>query len=143
MATAKVEAAKKVLAKAEELFRKQFSNRALKNRKELKKQLAEESARKEKPTPRAPRKKLSKEETKKYLETSKQISELKQEIGKKGGGKYLGKDSFADNARKMKTDTYVNSVNPGYKLKKGGMVKKCRMDGIALRGKTRAKQRSK
>ena len=36
MATAKVEAAKKVLAKAEELFRKQFSNRALKNRKELK-----------------------------------------------------------------------------------------------------------
>ncbi len=29
----------------------------------------------------------------------------------------------------------------GYK--DGGKVKKCRMDGIALRGKTRAKQRSK
>ena len=28
-------------------------------------------------------------------------------------------------------------------LKEGGMVKKCRMDGIALRGKTRAKERSK
>ena len=28
-------------------------------------------------------------------------------------------------------------------FKKGGMVKKCRMDGIALRGKTRAKERSK
>ena len=28
-------------------------------------------------------------------------------------------------------------------MKKGGMVKKCRMDGIALRGKTRAKERSK
>ena len=27
--------------------------------------------------------------------------------------------------------------------KAGGMVKKCRMDGIALRGKTRAKERSK
>ena len=28
-------------------------------------------------------------------------------------------------------------------MKKGGPVKKCRMDGIALRGKTRAKERSK
>ena len=28
-------------------------------------------------------------------------------------------------------------------LKEGGTVKKCRMDGIALRGKTRAKERSK
>ena len=28
-------------------------------------------------------------------------------------------------------------------FKEGGMVKKCRMDGIALRGKTRAKERSK
>jgi len=28
-------------------------------------------------------------------------------------------------------------------LKEGGKVKKCRMDGIALRGKTRAKERSK
>jgi len=31
----------------------------------------------------------------------------------------------------------------GLNYKKGGMVKKCRMDGIALRGKTRAKERSK
>ena len=28
-------------------------------------------------------------------------------------------------------------------MKKGGKVKKCRMDGIAIRGKTRAKERSK
>jgi hypothetical protein len=28
-------------------------------------------------------------------------------------------------------------------MKKGGMVKKCKMDGIAIRGKTRAKERSK
>ena len=32
--------------------------------------------------------------------------------------------------------------NMGF-MKKGGRVKKCRMDGIALRGKTRAKERSK
>jgi hypothetical protein len=31
----------------------------------------------------------------------------------------------------------------GLNYKVGGMVKKCRMDGIALRGKTRAKERSK
>ena len=31
----------------------------------------------------------------------------------------------------------------GLNYKKGGMVKKCRMDGIALRGKTRAKERGK
>ena len=30
-----------------------------------------------------------------------------------------------------------------YEFKEGGTVKKCRMDGIALRGKTRAKERSK
>tara|TARA_R110002167_G_C12342089_1_gene621274 strand:- start:29 stop:397 length:369 start_codon:yes stop_codon:yes gene_type:complete len=29
------------------------------------------------------------------------------------------------------------------RYKKGGKIKKCRMDGIAIRGKTRAKQRSK
>ena len=33
--------------------------------------------------------------------------------------------------------------NVKMKYKKGGAVKKCRMDGIALRGKTRAKERSK
>ena len=37
--------------------------------------------------------------------------------------------------------TNIKLPNPG--MKKGGTVKKCRMDGIALRGKTRAKQRSK
>ena len=31
----------------------------------------------------------------------------------------------------------------GRAMKKGGMVKKCKMDGIALRGLTRAKERSK
>ena len=37
--------------------------------------------------------------------------------------------------------TNIKLPNPG--MKTGGMVKKCRMDGIALRGKTRAKERSK
>ena len=37
--------------------------------------------------------------------------------------------------------TNIKLPNPG--MKKGGMVKKCKMDGIALRGKTRAKERSK
>jgi len=34
-------------------------------------------------------------------------------------------------------------IEAGVTFKKGGAVKKCRMDGIALRGKTRAKERSK
>jgi hypothetical protein len=37
----------------------------------------------------------------------------------------------------------IKSGNKKIKMKKGGKVKKCRMDGIALRGKTRAKERSK
>jgi len=38
-------------------------------------------------------------------------------------------------------DKVIGKAYPEYK--KGGVVKKCRMDGIALRGKTRAKERSK
>ena len=34
-------------------------------------------------------------------------------------------------------------IEAGVTFKEGGAVKKCRMDGIALRGKTRAKERSK
>ena len=34
-------------------------------------------------------------------------------------------------------------IEAGFTFKEGGMVKKCRMDGIALRGKTKAKERSK
>ena len=37
----------------------------------------------------------------------------------------------------------IKSGNKKIKMKKGGMVKKCRMDGIALRGKTRAQERGK
>ena len=40
----------------------------------------------------------------------------------------------------------MNAARKSMGMKKGGAVKKmkkCRMDGIALRGKTRAKQRSK
>ena len=37
----------------------------------------------------------------------------------------------------------MNRARASMGMKKGGMVKKCRMDGIALRGKTRAKDRSK
>ena len=42
-----------------------------------------------------------------------------------------------------KINTKEERKAAGLNYKKGGMVKKCRMDGIALRGKTRAKERSK
>jgi len=42
-----------------------------------------------------------------------------------------------------KINTKEERKAAGLDYKKGGMVKKCRMDGIALRGKTRAKERSK
>jgi hypothetical protein len=37
----------------------------------------------------------------------------------------------------------MNRARASMGMKKGGMVKKCKMDGIAIRGKTRAKERSK
>jgi hypothetical protein len=37
----------------------------------------------------------------------------------------------------------MNRARSSMGMKKGGMVKKCKMDGIAIRGKTRAKERSK
>ena len=42
-----------------------------------------------------------------------------------------------------KGENKQGGIEAGVTFKKGGMVKKCRMDGIALRGKTRAKERSK
>ena len=52
---------------------------------------------------------------------------------------YVG-DVGKKSAKKPSIRDYDNS---GMNYKKGGTVKKCRMDGIALRGKTRAKERSK
>ena len=44
----------------------------------------------------------------------------------------------------VKWEVGLEAVDKAYpEYKKGGVVKKCRMDGIALRGKTRAKERSK
>ena len=42
-----------------------------------------------------------------------------------------------------KGENKQGGIEAGVTFKKGGKVKKCRMDGIALRGKTRAKERSK
>jgi len=53
------------------------------------------------------------------------------ELAKDGGRLYVGNEAF---------DASLDAID---RMKKGGMVKKCRMDGIALRGKTRAKERSK
>jgi len=46
------------------------------------------------------------------------------------------------NPKAAKDPKWVKQIRK-INMKKGGMVKKCRMDGIALRGKTRAKERSK
>ena len=42
-----------------------------------------------------------------------------------------------------KGENKQGGIEAGVTFKEGGKVKKCRMDGIALRGKTRAKERSK
>mgnify|MGYP003117873446 CR=1 FL=1 len=80
------------------------------------------------------RKKLDKLEQKQTAEKTK----LNEKVNRQ-------KKEFQDlviksNPKAAKNPEYVKKIR-GYK--KGGMVKKCRMDGIALRGKTRAKERSK
>ena len=61
----------------------------------------------------------------------KNIGPNTKELAKDAGRFYVGDKAF---------DASLDAIN---RMKKGGMVKKCRMDGIALRGKTRAKERSK
>ena len=61
-----------------------------------------------------------------------------------GTGKELAKDMGRLYAgEKVIWDPAFKALDKYPEYKKGGVVKKCRMDGIALRGKTRAKQRSK
>tara|TARA_R110000803_G_scaffold178806_1_gene241227 strand:- start:234 stop:557 length:324 start_codon:yes stop_codon:yes gene_type:complete len=56
-------------------------------------------------------------------------------------GKSFMKEQLNKKGFKKGDPLYEKVIKKG--MKKGGMVKKCRMDGIALRGKTRAKERSK
>ena len=73
----------------------------------------------------------------------KQISKInKKNIGpnSKEFAKDVGRVYVGDKAFDATLDSGTALIN---RMKKGGMVKKCRMDGIALRGKTRAKERSK
>ena len=75
-----------------------------------------------------------------------------------GQGYKLGMQDAADAANKGGRSRKINKASGGavhrmpdgtmmagakHGMKHGGRIKKCRMDGIALRGKTRAKQRSK
>ena len=63
--------------------------------------------------------------------------------------KFMKKEDAKDRAlsakrlREIRKEDRRESLTGELGFKKGGMVKKCRMDGIALRGKTRAKERSK
>ena len=67
----------------------------------------------------------------KSITNKKNIGPNTKELAKDAGRFYVGDKAF---------DASLDAIN---RMKKGGMVKKCRMDGIALRGKTRAKERSK
>ena len=62
---------------------------------------------------------------------------------KKDSGSTLKKLFGASEEKRAMGRNQMNRARSSMGMKKGGMVKKCRMDGIALRGKTRAKDRSK
>jgi len=62
---------------------------------------------------------------------------------KKDSGSTLKKLFGASEEKRAMGRNQMNRARSSMGMKKGGMVKKCRMDGIALRGKTRAKERSK
>jgi len=99
-------------------------------------------------------KELAKKPAKSILQKGKEITDKTGITGKKGRykeargkdgalvgtGKELAKDAGRFYVGDKAFDASLDAIN---RMKKGGMVKKCRMDGIALRGKTRAKERSK
>jgi len=113
--------------------------------------------------------KLTKAETKAFLKQAKEdapykgMSPFEKKMAKRYGDKYPELKKAVANKRKLQpklpgysdqgggyvdyADTAMKkfgNLYPGsHRMKKGGTVKKCRMDGIALRGKTRAKERSK
>ena len=115
-------------------------------RADISKRLDEQALRRAAPRPKPDRKvpKLTAKETKDYLKMNKNIREIKEKLGKKG---LLEDTSGFNNAgsSNMRADTFMKGKYGLKGKKKGGAVKvkKCRMDGIALRGKTRAKERSK
>jgi hypothetical protein len=98
----------------------------------LVKRLDEEDARKAIGSPKKTKPKLSAKESKEYLSTQEKIRELKEKIGKKGGGKYLSNEPMPNT--RMKTDSYMKG-NVGLKrnpkdrfdpdgYREGGKVKK-------------------
>ena len=62
---------------------------------------------------------------------------------KKDSGSTLKKLFGASEEKRAMGRNQMNRARASMGMKKGGMVKKCKMDGIAIRGKTRAKERSK
>ena len=62
---------------------------------------------------------------------------------KKDSGSTLKKLFGASEEKRAMGRNQMNRARSSMGMKKGGMVKKCKMDGIAIRGKTRAKERSK
>ena len=71
------------------------------------------------------------------------LLKLKKLIEEKDSGSTLKKLFGASEEKRAMGRNQMNRARSSMGMKKGGMVKKCKMDGIAIRGKTRAKERSK
>ena len=80
-----------------------------------------------------------KKEIEKEKAERKAIKELDKRVKESGNRKI--KKASGGAVHRMPDGTIMAGAKHG--MKKGGRVKKCRMDGIAIRGKTRAKERSK
>ena len=109
------------------------------SRADISKRLDEEALRRAAPRPKPARKvpKLTAKETKDYLEMNKTIRKIKEKLGKKVP--LEDTSGFGAGSNMMRADTYVKRFS---RMKKGGRVKgKCKVDGIAQRGKTRAKHK--
>jgi hypothetical protein len=91
------------------------------------------------PRPDFNKTKVKKADREKGLLTDKTIRNR----AKKDDSSTLKKLFGASEEKRAMGRNQMNRARASMGMKKGGMVKKCRMDGIALRGKTRAKDRSK
>tara|TARA_R110000751_G_scaffold297145_1_gene406609 strand:- start:278 stop:712 length:435 start_codon:yes stop_codon:yes gene_type:complete len=86
-------------------------------------------------------KKATKEIEKRLIESGNRNIKEEQKKGKAFYEAQNPKKASGGAIHTMPDGTKMKGAKHG--MKHGGKVKKCRMDGIALRGKTRAKQRSK
>ena len=91
------------------------------------------------PRPDFNKTKVKKADREKGLLTDKTIRNR----AKKDDSSTLKKLFGASEEKRAMGRNQMNRARSSMGMKKGGMVKKCRMDGIALRGKTRARERSK